>query len=90
MGLPTRLRTLSSPDMNEPSPHSSSASATWLASSSVMPRSWMFCRVVISTTPSLGPYGSTRSAKTRACAAVITPLGTLSRTMNVRGASLGR
>mmetsp|Transcript_4073 Transcript_4073/g.10363 ORF Transcript_4073/g.10363 Transcript_4073/m.10363 type:complete len:211 (-) Transcript_4073:316-948(-) len=90
IGFPTRLRTLSRPVMREPRPHSRSESTTCEPSSSFTPRSWMFMRVVMSITPSLSPYGSTRSAKTRACLEVTTPLGTLSRTMNVFGACFPR
>lgn len=50
-GLPTKLRTLSSPDCTDDSPFSSSVSTTCDASSSRTPRSWMFWRVVMSSTP---------------------------------------
>ena len=51
-GLPTALRTLSSPDCSDDMPAPSSAASSAGTSGSVMPRSWMFWRVVMSAQPS--------------------------------------
>ena len=54
-GEPTMLRTLSSAEWKLVWPRACSPSMILGASSSCTPRIWMFCRVVMSMTPSSGP-----------------------------------
>jgi hypothetical protein len=75
IGEPVRLRTLSMPVITDVRPISCTLSNVAPASSIVMPRSWMFARVVMSPHP-FSPYGRMRSASLRHCVDVSSPLGT--------------
>mmetsp|Transcript_3973 Transcript_3973/g.12211 ORF Transcript_3973/g.12211 Transcript_3973/m.12211 type:complete len:284 (+) Transcript_3973:1601-2452(+) len=90
-GEPTTFRTLSIADWK----------LVWLCeawsfsmraapSSMVSPRSWTFCRVVTSITPSSGPYGSIAAAYSRSAALRTIPFGVRSRSMNRPGVFLNR
>ena len=63
------------------SPQDSSCSKMAGALSRVMPRSWKFCRVVMSPHPP-SPASFVIWARMRSCSDVTMPLGSLSRIMN--------